>query len=98
MVKSLFTLLFLKVLTEIFLNDKNFYFVTESIVDDISQSTYPKEPYVSFLDHILISKNLIDMDAKEIYTIPIDKYMGGYDIYESYISDHKPVLLSLNIN
>ena len=81
-----------------FLNDKNFYFVTESIVDDISQSTYPKEPYVSFLDHILISKNLINMDAKEVYTIPIDKYMGGYDIYEAYISDHKPVLLSLNIN
>ena len=31
-------------------------------------------------------------------TIPIDDYMNGYDIYEAYISDHKPVLLSFNMN
>ena len=79
-----------------FLNDNKFHFVTEDIVYDISQATYPKEPYVSFLDHILISKNLIT-DGYEVYTIPIDEYMGSYKNYEAYISDHKPVLMSLDI-
>ena len=80
-----------------FLNDHNFYFVTSEIVDDITQATYPKEPYVSFLDHILISKKLIESSSYQVYTIPIDEYMGSYEVYETYISDHKPVLLSLNI-
>ena len=80
-----------------FLNDHNFYFVTSEIVDDITQATYPKEPYVSFLDHILISKKLIKDNSYEIHTIPMDEYMGSYEIYETYISDHMPVLLSLNI-
>ena len=80
-----------------FLNDHNFYFVTSEIVDDITQATYPKEPYVSFLDHILISKKLIGSSSYQVSTIPIDEYMGSYEVYETYISDHKPVLLSLNI-
>ena len=86
-----------------FLQDDNFYFVTSDIVYDINQATYPKEPYVSFLDHILISKKLINTDKSvetkgyKVYTIPIDDYMGSYDNYETYISDHKPVLLSLDI-
>ena len=80
-----------------FLNDHNFYFVTSEIVDDITQATYPKEPYVSFLDHILISKKLIGSSSYQVSTIPIDEYMGSYETYETYISDHKPVLLSLNI-
>ena len=50
-----------------------------------------------FLDHILISKKLIKDNPYEIYTIPMDEYMGSYEIYETYISDHMPVLLSLNI-
>ena len=77
-----------------FLNDNNFYFANHEIVYDINQASYPKEPYVSFLDHILISKNLI---TNQVYTLPIDNWMNGYDIYESYISDHKPVFLSFKI-
>ena len=79
-----------------FLNDKNFYFVTESIVDDISQATYPKEPYVSFLDHILVTNSLVPKHSTrfEISTIDMGAYMGGYDIYEKFISDHLPALLS----
>ena len=66
----------------------------EEIIYDINQATYPKEPYVSFLDHILVSKNLI---TNQVSTLPIDDWMNGYDIYEAYISDHKPVFLSFKI-
>ena len=68
--------------------------MNEQIVDDPSQASYPKEPYYSFLDHILISKSLIPDSSYIIKTIPIDTYMGGFSVYEEYISDHRPVLLS----
>jgi len=77
-----------------FLNDERFYFANHDIVYDIKQASYPKEPYVSFLDHILVTKNLI---SKQVSTLPIDNWMNGYDVYESYISDHKPVFLSFKI-
>ena len=82
-----------------FLNDDNFYFVNNQIVWDLNQASYPKHPYFSFLDHILVHKSLVSLESiNNVVTIPIDEYMNGYDIYETYISDHKPVLLSFNIN
>ena len=82
-----------------FLNDDNFYFVNEQIVWDLNQASYPKHPYFSFLDHILVHKSLVSLESiNNVITIPIDDYMNGYDIYETYISDHKPVLLSFTIN
>ena len=79
-----------------FLDDQRFHFVTEKIVDDPSQATYPKEPYVSFLDHILVTNTLVPRYSTsfEVSTINMGGYMGGYDIYEKLISDHLPVLLS----
>tara|TARA_Y100001970_G_scaffold162665_3_gene198835 strand:+ start:408 stop:2261 length:1854 start_codon:yes stop_codon:yes gene_type:complete len=84
---------------EPFFNNDIFYFANHKLVYDISQASYPKEPYVSFLDHILVTKDLVNEDLiNKVMTIPIDDYMNGYDIYEAYISDHKPVLLSFNMN
>ena len=79
-----------------FLDDERFHFVTEKIVDDPSQATYPKEPYISFLDHILTTSKLIPRYSTQfqVSTINMSGYMGGYDIYEKLISDHLPVLLS----
>ena len=79
-----------------FLNDDRYFFPTFDITYDISQASYPKEPYVSFLDHILVSKSLVSPDAYLVKTIPIDDYMGGFSIYEEYISDHMPVMLSFS--
>ena len=78
-----------------FLNDDRYFFPTLDITYDISQASYPKEPYVSFLDHILVSKNLFS-DSYNVQTIKLDKYMGGFKVYENYISDHLPVLLSFD--
>ena len=79
-----------------FLNDNRFYFVTEEIVNDLSQASYPKEPYYSFLDHILVTNEILNSKNSvfEIKTIKMGDFMGGYDVYEKLISDHLPVLLS----
>ena len=78
-----------------FINDSTMFFPTFDITYDLEQASYPKEPYVSFLDHILVSNSLVDGKNYIVKTIPIDEYMGSYDIYEKYISDHMPVLLSI---
>ena len=77
-----------------FFNDDRFYFANYEIVYDINQASYPKEPYVSFLDHILLTSNLL---THKVYTLPIDNWMNGFDVYEKYISDHKPVFLTFSI-
>ena len=78
-----------------FFNDNRFHVVTQNISFDISQASYPKEPWVSFLDHILVSNKLVNQDSNyHVQTIKMGDYMDGYNNYEAYISDHLPVLLS----
>ena len=81
-----------------FLDDDRFYFPTDDLTYDKSKASYPKEPYVSFLDHILVTSAFVSKDSYRVDTIPIDRYMGGFDVYEAYISDHMPVYLSFPIN
>ena len=81
-----------------FFNDERFYFTTREIAFDVKQASYPKEPYVSFLDHIMVSEDLLPRrSVYDIQTILMGDFMGGYDIYEAYISDHRPVLLSFSV-
>ena len=81
-----------------FLDDDRYFFPTWDITYDISQASYPKEPYISFLDHILVSNSLVDPNSNyEVRTLPMGEYMGSYDIYETFISDHRPVLLSFSV-
>ena len=83
---------------EPFFQDDRFYFTTREIAFDINQASYPKEPYVSFLDHIMISKKLLPKESfYDVKTILMGDFMGGYDVYEEYISDHRPVLLSFSV-
>ena len=83
---------------EPFFQDDRFYFTTRDIAFDINQASYPKEPYVSFLDHIMISEKLLPRESSyDVQTILMGDFMGGYDVYEAYISDHRPVLLSFSV-
>ena len=77
-----------------FFSDDRFYFPTMDITYDITKASYPKEPYVSFLDHILVSNIFVNKGSYIVDTVPMDKYMGTYETYETYISDHMPVYLS----
>ena len=64
------------------------------ITYDISKASYPKEPYVSFLDHIMITSDFIGNKRYFVDTVPMDLYMENFKTYETYISDHMPVYLS----
>ncbi len=82
-----------------FINDKNhFRFVTDLIVDDPNQQSYPTWP--SFLDHILIGESFFEAFNSNgvIRSVNIDEWIGGWEVYESTISDHRPILLHLPFN
>ena len=81
-----------------FINDiEHFLFVTEKIVNDSTQQSYPSWP--SFLDHIMISNGFIDLFEEQgtIRSVNIDEWIGGWSEYKNLISDHRPILLSLPI-
>ncbi len=82
-------------------DNSNYRFVDLFIA--CNQSTdwsYPSWP--SHLDHILITDELFDEFENEgslVQTIRLEEYFdGGWNEYEKYISDHRPVGLSLKFN
>jgi len=81
-----------------FLDDpENFRFTTDLIAGDIEQASYPSWP--SFLDHILIGKGFFDEfeNGSTIQTLPVAEWLGSWEEYELIISDHRPVLMQLNM-
>ena len=82
---------------ELYLDDDKYYFLTDRIDDDLALASYPKEPYVSFLDHIMTTSTFIDLNNQnvEVETVLIEDYIGGYDIYELLVSDHRAVMFSI---
>ena len=58
-------------------------FRTPTLVSDLSQATYPKEPYISFLDHILVTNTLIPKYSTifEISTIKMGDYKSNLNFY-----------------
>lgn len=87
---------------EVFLEDTNEYLFADM---EISQSantgnaSYPSYP--SHIDHILITNELFPQLAQEnslVQTLLVDYQMdGGLGSYRSYISDHRPVAIRLDM-
>jgi len=82
-----------------FLNDPDhFRFATMEIATDTSQASYPKWIVPSILDHILYSKGFYDEAAEgAINTLRLEDIVGGWDMYEEILSDHRPVMWSVPI-
>ena len=81
-----------------FLNDDRFYFPTWEITYDKAQASYPKKPYVSFLDHILVSRSLLpEQKPFTVRTLMVEDYVGGYDVFDDNLSDHRPVYLQFSV-
>ena len=80
-----------------FMLDEKYYFLTDRIDDIPENATYPKEPYVSFLDHIMTTNDFIDLESPNVHveTLMIEDYIGGYNIYELLLSDHRAVMFSI---
>ena len=85
-----------------FINDSiNYMFVDMGIAYGSSTNwSYPGRP--SHLDHILITNDLFDEfdnSGSKVQTIHIENYFDkGWSDYKKYVSDHRPVVLSLNFN
>ena len=85
-----------------FLDDSaNYLFADESIAFGPSAFwSFPNWP--SHLDHILVTNELFsDLQSVEtiVQTIRIDNYLiGGFSMYDYYISDHRPVGMKIRIN
>jgi len=82
-------------------DSENYKFVDMSIAVGSSYNlSYPS--YLSHIDHILITNELFDEfknPGSNIQTIHLENYFDdGWNDYENYISDHRPVGLSLNFN
>ena len=91
-----------------FINDSsNFKFTDMDIAySSPSNWSYPSWPShlydPSHFDHILITNELFDEfdnEGSSIQTIRLEEYFdNGWIDYEKYISDHRPVGLSLKFN
>ena len=75
-----------------FLEDRESYIFVDEYFE-IDNYSYPSYP--SHIDHILISNEVFDYHLNT-ETIKLDNYMvGGWGRYDSYVSDHRPVGISL---
>ena len=87
---------------KVFINNPEKYkFVDMNIAYGSSANwSYPGWP--SHLDHILITNELFDEfenSSLTVQTIHVEDYFeGGWNEYDNYISDHRPVGLSLKFN
>lgn len=69
----------------------------EIALGDQDDWSYPSWP--SHLDHVLISNELFnefDLNNASIETIKIENYLAdGFDDYDQYISDHRPIAIKI---
>ena len=81
-----------------FLNDsQNFYFTDYVIAEGTSYYwSYPTYP--SHIDHILITDELFNYNYTSEVLL-IDQWnFGGFNSYLTFISDHRPIAIKLDIN
>ena len=80
-----------------FLQSDDFEFADYDIAYGSSNHwSYPTWP--SHIDHIIITDELYpDFSNSEVQTFEIDDYFsGGWNSYDDYISDHRPVFMRFN--
>ena len=84
------------------LSDTSNYSFVDYDIASTSNSDWSYPSWPSHLDHILITNELFDdfsNSGSTIQTLLVENYVaGGWNEYETYISDHRPVALSLYFN
>jgi len=81
-----------------FLESNDFEFADYDIAyGSSSHWSYPTWP--SHLDHIIITNELYpDFESSNVQTFEIDDYLsGGWNSYDNYISDHRPVFMRFDL-
>ncbi|SVB08326.1 uncharacterized protein METZ01_LOCUS161180, partial [marine metagenome] len=85
---------------QMILDDPDNYLFADLEIANGSTSEWSYPTWPSHLDHILITNELFDeLDNSDIQTIKIDEYLdGGWNEYDQYISDHRPVAVKFNFS
>ena len=80
-----------------FFNDENYYFSDIDIANGSTENwSYPGWP--SHLDHILIYNQYLNSNLNT-QTLKLDNYLiGGWDKYNNYVSDHRPVGVNISFD
>ena len=79
-----------------FINDYNNYYFADTDIANGSTSNWSFPTWPSHLDHILITNELFNSYNNDmIFTFKIDNYIG-WNFYETYISDHRPVIIRIS--
>jgi len=85
-----------------FINDSTNYKFVDIDLAYGSKANWSYPGWPSHLDHILITNELFDEfdnEGSSVQTIRLEEYFdNGWTEYENYISDHRPVGLSLKFN
>ena len=85
-----------------FINDASNFKYTDMDIAYSSSSNWSYPSWNSHLDHILITNELFDefeSEGSSVQTIRLEEYFdNGWTDYVKYISDHRPVGLSLKFN
>ena len=78
-----------------FINDIENYYFSDMYIAEGSSSDWSFPSWPSHLDHILITNELLHPNL-EVQTLKLEHYIaGGWGAYHTYISDHRPVGISL---
>jgi len=85
-----------------FIDDSENYLFADIDIANGNPQNFSFLNWPSHIDHLLITNELFDdlnSEGGEVLTIPVDNYIvGGFDNYDSYITDHMPVGIRLVYN
>lgn len=82
-----------------FINDAQNYFFSDTYIAEGPSDDWSFPNWPSHLDHILLTDEIFIMDSFSTdytFTYKIDDYMNGWQQYDYYVSDHRPVIASFS--
>ena len=80
-----------------FITDEDNYFFADTHIASGPSSEWSFPNWPSHLDHILITNELFSsFDTEDVFTFKVDDYMDGWQQYDYYISDHRPIVFNIS--
>ena len=81
-----------------FLSDMNNFYFTDFPIANSSNEFWSFPSWPSHLDHILITNELFNY-VVDTQTVLVDwSLIGGLSAYDTYVSDHRPVIIKILFN
>ncbi len=83
-----------------YLLESNGYAFADQDISTGSSANFSYPSYPSHIDHIVINSNILNNPniTYETHTLLVENvFSGGFSEYDSYVSDHRPVLINLDI-